>query len=151
MEKATANMRKAMQKLRKAGLEIKLGLFEAPITPRIEKTYHIYKFPKVIFFLERERHPMSAPPYPAQIVAFVKRRIRESEKTISVRLRDKEHFGKLIDHEGTVVVYCGLNKKEKYFDTFEGVSRDAKQIYLHSFDEKICRWIHLRHMGKESR
>ena len=94
---------------------------------------------------------MSAPPYPKQIEAFIKRLLREKDKTISYKLRDKDMFGKLIEREGTIVVYCGHGKKDPEFDIYEGVARDAKQIYVFSFDEKICRWINLRHMGLESK
>jgi hypothetical protein len=64
MEKATANIRKALSVLKKRGVEAVLGTFEAPLTPRVEKSYHVYKFPKLIVFLNGQRYPMSAPPYP---------------------------------------------------------------------------------------
>lgn len=149
MEKTTSNIRKAVTNLRNSGLEVEFGTFEAPITPRIEKTYHVYKFPKLLVFLGGKRYPMSAPPYPRQIEAFVKRLVREQDKTISYKLKDKDMFGKLIDREGTLVVYCGASRKDAEFDVFEAVARDAKQIYVYCFDQKICRWIHLRHMGLE--
>lgn len=126
MEKVTGNVRKAVAELRKSGIKIQFGTFEAPLTPRIEKTYHVYKMPKIIVFMEGNRYPMGAPPYPRQIIAFVKRLIRESEKTISYKLKDKSMFGTLIEREGTLVVYCGKNKKDPEFDVYEGVARDAK-------------------------
>jgi hypothetical protein len=151
MEKVTTNVRKAVTALKKQGYEIEFGTFEAPLTPRVEKTYHVYKMPKIIVFMEGNRHPMSAPPYPAQIKAFVKRLVREADKTISYKLKDKTMFGTLIEREGTLVVYCGKGKKDPSFDVYEGVARDAKQIYVYSFNDEICRWIHLRHMGLESK
>ena len=50
-----------------------------------------------------------------------------------------------------MVLYCGQGLQDPEFHLFEGVARDAKHIYVYSFDEKICRWIHLRHLGLETR
>lgn len=50
--------------MKKEGIDLEFGTFEAPLTPKIEKKYHVYKFPKVIVFLNENRHPLEAPPYP---------------------------------------------------------------------------------------
>lgn len=151
MEKTLVNVRTASANLQKDGIQMSLGLFEAPVTPKIETTYHVYQFPKLLVFLNGVRHPLEAPPYPKQIEAFVKRIVREQDQTISTRLRDKTMFGTYLETEGTLILYCGFSRKDSQFNTYETVAKDANQVYLHSFDQDMCRWIHLRYLGLENR
>ena len=150
MERTSQNIRNAIALLKTSEIDVGFAKFAAPVTPKIEKAYHVYNFPKLVLFSDGKRYPLEQAPYPRQIEAFVKRVVRESQRTVSYKLKDKDTFGNLLEKEGTVVLYCGFGLQDPEFSIFEGVARDAKHVYVYSFDEKICRWVYLRHQGIES-
>ena len=128
------------------------GTYEAPVIPKFEKLFKVYKFPKLILFINGKRFPYNGQRVTTyMLIPWYKRILRDLDRTNSRKLKDKEMLGILIDKEGTAVVYCGNSKEDKEFQIYEEMAKDSQQIYLYIFDDDFCRRLHARSKKLESR
>jgi len=150
-EKQTAELLKACNLIRSAdNREVIVGLFEGDVTPRIEETFKVYKFPKIIFLAESKRFPYSGGRFAKQIATWIRRIIREQEQLTTLRLDSKVHLATMSAKHETIVVYCG-ERNATEFKTFEELAADHRFIYMHSFNESLCRHLNLRRTGDDMR
>ena len=72
-ERQLIELFKAGNMLKKGGETLKIGRYEGQVTPRIENTLKVFKFPKLIFFNEGKRVPYNGGKMSRQIYSWVKR------------------------------------------------------------------------------
>ena len=129
---------------------IRLGTYEAPLLPKFEKMFKIYKFPKLVLFIDEKPYRFKGRRLTAtSVIAWYKRIERTLDESVSHRLWSDKHLGNLLYREGTVVVFCSQLITPE-FEIYDKTARDGRQIYTFSFDRKLCLKLHARHRGLEN-